>query len=147
MSDEKRRTGVRSEVVVPLFRTRRDNGVGVGSTPPRTVPPRTRPARVAHMLALGIRIERMIAEGELEDRADAAATFRFSRARITQILGLTLLAPDIQEELLFLEVADGVEAITERALRPLVAIDEWEHQRALWHELKLKVASHRDDPK
>ena len=47
----------------------------------------------------------------------------------------TLLAPDIQEELLFLEVEEGVERVTERALRDVVAVDDWEEQRRRWREL------------
>jgi hypothetical protein len=122
-------------VVVPIFRGRQGKGVGLQPTEPqRALPPR-RPARVAYMLALALRIEKMIASGELKDRAHAAANLGFSRARVTQLLALTLLAPDIQEEILFLEVDDGVEQITERALRDIVSVDHWEEQRLRWRRL------------
>jgi hypothetical protein len=65
----------------------------------------------------------MIVAGELKNRAHAAANLGVSRARTTQILSLTLLAPDIQEEILFLEVDGGVERITERALRDVVSCE------------------------
>ena len=40
-----------------------------------------------------------------------------TRARVTQLLDLTLLAVDIQGQILFAESIDGVETICERALR------------------------------
>jgi hypothetical protein len=122
-------------VVVPIFRARQGKGVDLRATPPPEVAPQRRPARVAHMLALAIRIEKMIESGELKDRAHAAANLGFTRARLTQILALTLLAPDIQEEILFLEVDEGVERITERALRDIVSIDDWREQRRRWQRL------------
>jgi len=66
----------------------------------------------------------MIASGDLKDRAHAAADLGFTRARMMQLLALTLLAPNIQEEILFLEVEGGVERITERALRDVVKVDD-----------------------
>ena len=124
------------EVVVPLFRSRRGKGGGLSATVPEPAPPQRRPARVAHMLALALQIEKMIERGELRDRAHAAANLGFSRARVTQLLALTLLAPDIQEEILFLEVEDGVEQITERALRAVVSVDDWAEQRLRWSTLR-----------
>jgi hypothetical protein len=124
------------EVVVSLFRSRRGKGVGVSDRPPAAAAPQRRPARVAHMLALAQQIETMIERGELKDRAHAAANLGFTRARVTQLLALTLLAPDIQEEILFLEVDDGVEQITERALRAVVTVDNWEEQRLRWSKLR-----------
>ena len=59
-----------------------------------------------------------------------------SRARVTQIANLTLLAPDIQEAILFLDpVVKGRDPLTERDLRPLVAEPGWGRQRALWKAL------------
>jgi hypothetical protein len=135
VSEKKRRVHAPDDVVVPIFRRREGRGVGLSATPPKSPPLRRRPARVAYMLALALRIEKMIAKGELVDRADAAATFGFTRARITQLLALTLLAPDIQEAILFLEVDDGVERISERSLRPVARLDDWQEQRALWVKL------------
>ena len=130
-------------VVVPIFRARQGKAVDLRATPPPEAAPQRRPARVAHMLALAIRIEKMIESGELKDRAHAAANLGFTRARITQLLALTLLAPDIQEEILFLEVEDGVERVTERALREIVRLDDWSEQRVRWRAaLGLRLAHH-----
>jgi hypothetical protein len=122
-------------VIVPLFRIREGKAVGIQPEPPPGTPSPRRAARVAHMLALAIRVEQMIASGELKDRAHAAANLGFTRARITQLLSLTLLAPDIQEAILFLEVEGGVERITERALRDVVCVADWEEQRLRWRKL------------
>lgn len=54
--------------------------------------PVRRPARVALMLALAHRIEREVAEGALTDHAEAAKRLGLTRARITQLCDLTLLA-------------------------------------------------------
>ena len=68
--------------------------------------------------------------------ADLARLVGVSRARLTQIANLTLLAPDIQEAILFLPpVVKGQEPITARHLRPLVAQPDWQRQRALWKRL------------
>ena len=60
-----------------------------------------------------------------------------TQPRMTQILNLTLLAPDIQEELLHLpRVMRGKDPITERDLRPIVADVDWETQRGVWAAVK-----------
>jgi hypothetical protein len=41
----------------------------------------------------------MLDAGRAKNRADLAAKLGFSRARITQIMNLLWLAPDIQEEI------------------------------------------------
>ena len=55
---------------------------------------------------------------------------------MTQILNLLLLAPDIQEELLFLPPAKrGPEIITERTLRYVLRTPLWCEQRERWVEI------------
>jgi hypothetical protein len=48
---------------------------------------------------------------------------------VTQFLDLTLLAPDIQERILFSESVDGVEPMSESALREVVRLEDWANQR------------------
>jgi hypothetical protein len=93
---------------------------------------RSRPLRVARMLAMAHEIERLIAEGAFTDRADAARKLGFTRARISQLLDLTLLAPDLQERLLTMETAFGADPITEHGLRVVVARGLWREQRRAW---------------
>ncbi len=55
------------------------------------------PTRAALELALGYAIERMILVGKARDQADVARQLRLSRARVSQLIDLTLLDPDVQE--------------------------------------------------
>ncbi len=56
-----------------------------------------------------------------------------SRARITQLMNLLLLAPDIQEEILHLpRTVVGRDPIRETHLRPIVQVVEWGKQRRMW---------------
>ena len=70
--------------------------------PPPPSEPVTRPAKIARMLALDHKLQRAIDRGEYESRADLARAYGLSRAWITQLMDLLLLAPDIQEKVLFL---------------------------------------------
>lgn len=94
-----------------------------------------RPLRVARMLALAHQCEALIAAGVVADRTELAGVLGFTKARVTQLLDLTLLAPDIQEEILVAEVEPGWDPLTERALRSIVAICDWRDQRARWNDL------------
>lgn len=93
---------------------------------------KTRPLRVARMLALAHECEALIAAGLVADRAELAGVLGFTRARVTQLLDLTLLAPDIQEEILVAEVEPGRDAVTERGLRAIVRHAAWDDQRRRW---------------
>ena len=74
-----------------LHRVRRGRGKGFSAEPPPE--PTRRPARVAVTLALAHMIQRAIDRGEIRDQAEAARRLGLTRARLTQILDLTLLAP------------------------------------------------------
>ena len=93
--------------------------------------------RVARTLALAHRIDGMIRAGELKDMANAARAIRITRARMTQIMNLLLLAPELQDAILDLPlVTSGRDPVSERALRRIVAEADWERQRELWDEVK-----------
>ena len=56
------------------------------------------------------------------DQADLARLGHVSRARLTRIMNLLSLAPDLQEQLLFLPArVRGRDVVTERDLRPIAA--------------------------
>lgn len=58
-------------------------------------------------------------------------------AQMSQIVSLLHLAPDIQQAILFLpRVTSGKDPITERDLRPIVAIQEWSKQRRVWDDIR-----------
>ena len=116
-----------------LRRTRRGRATAFTSEPPP--PPREplrRPAKVARLLAMAHKLQRLIDEGKVKDRAELARQLGVSRARITQILDLTLLAPDIQEEILFMEAVNGVEPASERLLREFATLEPWSAQCDAW---------------
>jgi hypothetical protein len=92
--------------------------------------PVSRPARVAVTLALAHKIRQGILTGEIKDQAEAARRLGLTRARLSQVLDLTNLAPDLQEEILFLEATGGREPLRERSLRGAVRIMAWGRQRA-----------------
>ncbi len=58
--------------------------------------------RIARLMALAIKFDGMIREGVVTDYADLARLGLVTRARMTQIMNLLNLSPDIQEEILFL---------------------------------------------
>jgi ribosomal protein S14 len=89
-----------------------------------------RPPGVARLLGLAHQIETKIQSGELRGYAHAAEVLGVSRARVSQITALALLASAIQEDILSL--AGGHDSITERQLRVIVAEPQWEAQMRLW---------------
>lgn len=124
-----------------LFRVRDGRGWNFTEQPPPPPhEPVRRPARVAQVLALAHRLQRAIDRGEYRDRAELARQLGFTRARVTQILDLLLLAPDIQEHVVHLEAVDGVEPIAERALRDVARHEAWADQRRSWDVLCLQHA-------
>ncbi len=52
--------------------------------------------------------------------------------RLTQIMNLLLLAPDIQDEILRLGTAADQKLVPERHVRPVVKFVLWERQRRAW---------------
>ena len=89
--------------------------------------PENRPSvsRAARMLALAHHIERLIDAGELVGYAEAARALGLTRARLTQVMKLLLLSPEIQQLVLL-----GKLPATERSLRHVVAEMEWPRQIA-----------------
>lgn len=109
-------------------KNRRD--VVPGSEP---APPAGRVPRVARLMALAIRFDQLLRGGVVADQSELSRLGLVSRARVTQIMNLLNLAPDIQEELLHLPPAvDGREWPTERQLRAIVALANWSQQRRRW---------------
>jgi hypothetical protein len=69
-------------------------------------------------------------QGEVPDYAELARLAHVSRARITQIMNLTLLAPDIQGAILLLSRTDGGRApVGERQVRPICPLLDWRQQK------------------
>jgi hypothetical protein len=93
--------------------------------------------RVSRLLALALRLDRLVRAGEIADYATLARLGHVSRARVSQILSLVQLAPDIQETLLFRPPTErGRDAIRLRQLQALAVLPDWRHQRRRWQELR-----------
>jgi hypothetical protein len=108
-----------------------------GASPPK---PTGRVPRISKLMALAIRFEELIQRGEVADYAELARLAHVSRARITQIMNLRLLAPDIQEAILFLPCVErGRDEIHLRDLQPITLVPSWRGQRRMW---KSFAASH-----
>ena len=124
---------IQVEVTLPVRQRRERSGNGGQSvlTPP---PVKTLIPRVTRLLALAIKFQDMVDSGEVRDYADIARLGYVTRASLTQIMNLSLLAPDIQEAMLMMAHTKGVSEITERFLRKLTQIPAWEPQRLLWRE-------------
>jgi hypothetical protein len=95
---------------------------------PRATPPAPvrKPAQVAVTLALVHKLPQAIDRGDLRDQADAVRRVGFNRASITQLFDQTLLAPDIEAQILAPASSDGVEPITRRVVRRVVRAPGWE---------------------
>ena len=107
-----------------------------GDAPPPDPVPAGRTPRLARLMALAIRFEALVAAGEVHDYADLARLGHVTRARVTQIMNLLNLAPDIQEAILFLPPTEsGHDAIREWQVRPIAAEPDWWVQRRLWQQI------------
>ena len=89
-----------------------------------------RTPRIAKLMALAIRFEGLIADGTVSDYSELAELAQVSRARITQIMNLNLLSPDIQESLLFLpQVENGRDMLTLAAMQSVALEANWRRQQ------------------
>jgi hypothetical protein len=99
-----------------------------------TVPDPPRIPRITRLMALAIKFQDMVDRAEVRDYADLARLGYVSRARITQIMNLLHLAPDIQEQLLSLVPNEVVsEPIAERHIRHVASAVDWCQQRRRWN--------------
>jgi len=88
--------------------------------------------RIARLLALAIKFEQLIADGAVRDYAELARLGGVTRARMTQIMKLLQLAPDLQERILFLQEVSG---LNERNVRPIVDELDWRKQRRMFQKI------------
>ncbi len=106
-----------------------------GTAPEGTVP-QGRVPRVAKLMALAIRFDDLLRTGKVRDMSELARLAHVSQPRMTQIMNLLHLAPDIQEEILYLPpIAEGRDPITERDTRAISASCSWNEQRLLFRRL------------
>jgi len=85
--------------------------------------------RITRLMALAIKFQGMVNRGEVGDYAELARLGYVSRARVTQIMNLLLLAPDIQEAILRLPEDSGLREVNEHSLRHVARLVCWSDQR------------------
>jgi hypothetical protein len=107
-----------------------------GEKPAPPPSPKGRIPKIARLMALAIRFDGLLLRGEVKDYAELARLGHVTRARVTQVMNLLQLAPDIQEAILFLpEVEGGRDPVKEWQVRPVAAEVDWGRQRGMWRGL------------
>jgi hypothetical protein len=115
------------------------HATGRGRTGPEAAPAsgNGRLPRVTQVMALAIHFQDMIHRGEATDYADLARLGCLTRERMSQIMELVWLAPNIQQEILEFPPSGGVRfPISEVAVRKVASRLKWAEQRQQWGELK-----------
>jgi hypothetical protein len=106
------------------------SGVEAPPLPPGRVP------RVSRLMALALRFDELVRTGQIASYSALASLGHVTRARVSQIMNLVCLAPDLQEALLFLPLTQrGRDPIILADLMPIAAAFDWRKQRRLWRKL------------
>ena len=103
--------------------------------PPPTTPerPKGRLPRITRYMSLAIYYEDLIRKGHVRDYAEIATLGHVTRARVTQIMNLRLLAPDIQERLLTTKrIGRGRDTLSLGIMQSLALELDWSDQRKNW---------------
>lgn len=96
--------------------------------------------RISVLMALAIRFDGLLRDGTVPNLTELARLAHVTQPRMTQIMNLLHLAPDIQEALLTLpRSACARDFVAERHIRAITRQGSWKRQRQLWSALK-----HRD---
>jgi DNA invertase Pin-like site-specific DNA recombinase len=97
--------------------------------------------RISRLLALALKMEEMIEEGTVKKYSDLAHLGQVSAARITQMMNLLHLAPDIQEQILSPDIPPF--GLRESAVRKLSSVVLWGEQRVGWQDLLAAASAPR----
>jgi len=106
----------------------------------RSIPP-SKPARepktprVVELLRKAIEWQALLESSQVVSQAEVARQEGITRARVTQIMGMLRLAPEIQENILTPAGAFQRRPVTERMLRPIGAIANQHDQLRKLHKL------------
>ena len=116
-------------------RAARREDSGADASAPSSLPPRI--PRLARLMALAWHIEGLVRSGTISNYAAAARLGHVSRARLSQILSLLNLAPDLQEQLLFLaRPGRGRAPLALRHVLTVAAALDWHEQRRRWRRIQ-----------
>jgi len=99
--------------------------------------PGGRVPRVAKLMALAIRFDALLRQGAVASYSELGRLGHVTHARVSQVMSLLYLAPDIQEQILFLpRVQGGRDPIFLYQLMPIAAVIDWRKQRRMWNLLR-----------
>ena len=111
----------------------------VSAIPPRRGQPKPskdpKTPRVVELLRKALEWQALLESGEVSSQAAIARREGITRARVTQVMGLLRLAPEIQARVLSLPDMVRRPAITERALRPIAQLENITAQKATFEAL------------
>ena len=92
----------------------------------KPVIPAGRVPRISRLLALAHHCFRLVQSKAIINQSELAHFGQISTTRMTQIMWLDNLAPDIQEEILFLpKTTKGRDSIKEADIRPIAKTLDW----------------------
>src|SRR5207244_13547904 len=92
--------------------------------------------RVARVMGLALRLDAPLRQGLVRDCGEVARLGHVTRARVSQILSLVHLAPDIQEAILFLpRTQRGRDSVILSEVLPIAMELDWKRQRRAWRRL------------
>jgi hypothetical protein len=112
------------------YRGRKEMQAGADTRP--ALPPGRIP-RVSRLMALAIRFDGLVRSGAVRDYADLARLGRVTRARMSQIMSLINLSPEIQEAILFLPpIVEGRDPLVLRDVLPVALQPDWRRQMRAW---------------
>ena len=102
--------------------------------------PQGRVPRITRLLALAHHCRDLVRDGVIINQSELAHYGQISTTRMSQIMWLDNLAPDIQEQILDLpRTVQGRDAILEREVRPIAKTHDWSQQRAMWATLRKRI--------
>ena len=85
-------------------------------------------------LVLAYQIQELFEKEKAKNLGQVAQWLHMTHARISQIMNLLFLAPDIQEEILF-SGREKISQITEHKIRKIPMEVNWTKQREMWNEI------------
>jgi hypothetical protein len=86
--------------------------------------------RVVELLRQALEWQALLESGEVANQAEIARREGITWARVTQVMGMLRLAPEIQDHILSMPDAVRRPALTERALRPIAQLENRTAQHA-----------------
>jgi len=90
---------------------------------------------VVELLRKALEWQALLESGQVHNQAEIARREGITRARVTQVMSLLRLPPEIQQHILTMPDAVRRPAITERALRPITQLEDLADQKAKFQEL------------